>query len=74
VLAVSIPDLPFVDRAVREVVRLNPRLDMIARAPGGVGPERLRPARAAEVVRHTLRRDGVPASEIQVILSQRRVE
>lgn len=85
VLAVSIPDLPSADRAVREARRLNPRLDIIARAPGGLGPERLRLAGAVEVVRpefetglefirHTLRRYGVPTNEVQAIVSRRRLE
>lgn len=85
VLAVSVPDLPTADRAVREARKLNERLDIIARAPGGLGPERLRAAGAAEVVRpefeaglefvrHTLRRYGVSSIEVQTIMGRRRVE
>jgi CPA2 family monovalent cation:H+ antiporter-2 len=85
VLAVSIPDLPSADRAVREARRLNPGLDIIARAPGGLGPDRLRAAGAVEVVRpefetglefirHTLRRYGVASTEVQAIVSHRRLQ
>jgi CPA2 family monovalent cation:H+ antiporter-2 len=85
VLAVSVPDLPTVDRAVREARRLNRHLDIIARAPGGLGLERLRGAGASEVVRpefeaglefvrHTLHRYGLPSNEVQVIVGRRRAE
>jgi CPA2 family monovalent cation:H+ antiporter-2 len=85
ILAVSIPDLPSADRAVREARRLNERLDVIARAPGGLGPERLRAAGADEVVRpefetglefirHTLHRYGVSRMEVQAIVSRRRAQ
>jgi monovalent cation:H+ antiporter-2, CPA2 family len=85
VLAVTVPDLPTADRAVREARRANEGIDIIARAPGGLGPDRLRAAGAAEVVRpefeaglefvrHTLRRYGVPSTEVRAITERRRGE
>jgi CPA2 family monovalent cation:H+ antiporter-2 len=84
-LAVTVPDQPTADRAVREARRLNGQLDVIARATGGSGPDRLRAAGAAEVVRpefeaglefvrHILRRYGVSGNEVQAIVGHRRAE
>jgi CPA2 family monovalent cation:H+ antiporter-2 len=85
VLAVSIPDLTAANRAVREARAMNARLDIIARAPGSRGLERLRAAGAVEIVRpeleaglefvrHTLHRYGVSRPEIQAIVSSRRAQ
>ncbi len=84
-IAVTMPDLASADRAVREALRLNPELDVIARAHSAAELERLRLAGAAEVVRpeleaglefirHALRRYGVSASEVQAIIGRRRTE
>ena len=64
---------------------MNEDIDIIARAHGGPGMDRLRAAGAAEVVRpafeaglefvrHTLRRYGVSTTEVQAILGRRRSE
>ena len=85
VLAVTVPDLPTAARAIREARRVNEAIDIIARAPGGSGPERLRAAGAAEVVRpefeaglefvrRTLHRYGVPSTEVRMITARRRNE
>jgi CPA2 family monovalent cation:H+ antiporter-2 len=85
VLAVTVPDLPTAVRAVGEARRVKEDIDIIARAPGGLGPDRLRAAGAAEVVRpefeaglefvrHTLRRYGVPSTEVRAITERRRNE
>ena len=85
VLAVTVPDVPTADRTVREARRMNEQLDIVARAHGGLGLDRLRVAGATDIVRpefeaglefvrHTLRRYGVSTAEVQAIVGRRRSE
>ena len=82
-LAVLMPDRTATEQATRVGRRLNPRLDIVARA-GSVGDlERLREAGATEVVqpefeagveviRHTLRRFGIGGLELTNLTAGRR--
>ncbi|MBI2305250.1 MAG: cation:proton antiporter [Chloroflexi bacterium] len=85
VLAVTIPDAISGEVAVRNAKRLNPKLDIIARAQSYRNHQDLAQAGAAEVVRpqfeaalefirHTLHRYGVTGPEIQHLLSRKREE
>jgi K+:H+ antiporter len=82
-LAVLMPDALATQEATRHGRRLNPRLDIVARARDGRDVERLRRAgatevvqpefeAAVEVVRHALRRYGVTSQELAHVTSGRR--
>lgn len=85
VLAVTLADTAQAQAVVTAALRMNPRLDVVARGHGGEmeGHVALRRAGAAEVVhaefevgmafvRHTLHRFGVPGQEIQSLVARRR--
>uniref|UniRef100_A0A831X875 RCK N-terminal domain-containing protein n=1 Tax=Thermorudis peleae TaxID=1382356 RepID=A0A831X875_9BACT len=85
VFAIAIPDPLAAETAVRVARRLNPVLDIIARADRRVHVHRLAEAGATEVVhpsfeaglemvRHTLHRYGVGIQEIQALISARRLD
>ena len=82
-LAVLMPDALATEAATRHGRRLNPRLDIVARARDGRDVERLRRAGATEVVqpefeaaievvRHALHRYGVTSQELAHVTSGRR--
>ena len=82
-LAVLMPDALATEEATRHGRRLNPRLDIVARARDGRDVERLRRAGATEVVqpefeasievvRHALHRYGVTSQELAHVTSGRR--
>jgi CPA2 family monovalent cation:H+ antiporter-2 len=82
-LAVLMPDAPATEAATRQARRLNPRLDIVARARDVEDVERLRRAGATavvqpefeagvEVIRHTLRRYGLGSQELAVLTAGRR--
>jgi CPA2 family monovalent cation:H+ antiporter-2 len=85
VLAVTLADPAQAQAVVTAARRINGKLDVVARGHGGAlrAHADLRAAGAAEVVhaefeagmefvRHTLRRFGVPAQEIQSLMARRR--
>ncbi len=83
--AVAVPDPFAAEVAVRLARRLNPSLDIIARAEHRVHVQRLVEAGASEVVqpsfeaglemvRHTLHRFGIGIQEIQALISARRLD
>jgi CPA2 family monovalent cation:H+ antiporter-2 len=83
VLAALMPDARAAEAATRHARRLNPRLDVVARARGARDVERLRRAGASEVVqpefeagveviRHALRRYGVSGQELAQVAASRR--
>jgi CPA2 family monovalent cation:H+ antiporter-2 len=83
VLAALMPDARAAEAATRHARRLNPRLDVVARARGARDVERLRQAGASEVVqpefeagveviRHALRRYGVSGQELTQVAASRR--
>ena len=85
VFAIAVPDPLATEAAVRIARRLNPALDIIARADRRVHVQRLAEAGATEVVhpsfeaglemvRHTLHRYGVGIQEIQALISARRLD
>lgn len=85
VFAVAVPDPLAAETAIRLARRLNPTLDIIARADRRIHVRRLAEAGATEVVqptfeaglemvRHTLHRFGVGIQEIQALLSARRMD
>jgi len=85
VFAIAVPDPLATEAAVRIARRLNPVLDIIARADRRVHVQRLAEAGATEVVhpsfeaglemvRHTLHRYGVGIQEIQALISARRLD
>jgi CPA2 family monovalent cation:H+ antiporter-2 len=82
-LAVLMPDRTATEQATRVGRRLNPRLDIVARAGGVADLERLRKAGATEVVqpefeagveviRHALRRFGIGGVELAALTTGRR--
>ncbi|HEX2516796.1 MAG TPA: NAD(P)-binding protein, partial [Chloroflexota bacterium] len=82
-LAVLMPNAIATEAATSHGRRLNPRLDIVARARDGRDVERLRRAGATEVVqpefeasievvRHALRRYGVTSQELAHVTSGRR--
>jgi monovalent cation:H+ antiporter-2, CPA2 family len=82
-LAVTIPDPFAAERAVRHARSISPRLDIIARVHSEYerhwmlsagASEVIRPEfeAALEFIRHTLRRYGVSATEVQAFLIARR--
>ncbi|MBI2942301.1 MAG: cation:proton antiporter [Chloroflexi bacterium] len=83
VFAVTLPDPLAAERAIRNALQINPRLDAIARAPRHVDVEILRDSGATEVVepkfetgleimRHALHRFGVSSTEIAYQVSHLR--
>ena len=85
VFAITVPDLVSAQAAIRLAKRLNPSIDVIARALSSSQVARLDEAGATEVVqpafeaglefvRHTLRRYGVSLPEIQALISARRLD
>ncbi|MEX2236200.1 MAG: cation:proton antiporter [Dehalococcoidia bacterium] len=83
VFAVTFEDPVAAGLAVANAMRLNPELDVIVRSQRGQIEDELVRLGASEIVqpelegalefiRHTLRRYGVPAQEVQVILAARR--
>jgi monovalent cation:H+ antiporter-2, CPA2 family len=83
-LAATMPDARAVELTVRHARSVNPRLDIVARAQSGDDLPRLRAAGADEVihpqfeagleiVRHSLRRYGVSAQEVELLVSGRRI-
>lgn len=82
-LAVLMPDATATEAATQHARRLNPRLDIVARARDGRDVERLHRAGASEVVqpefeasveviRHALHRYGVTSQELAQLASARR--
>jgi CPA2 family monovalent cation:H+ antiporter-2 len=80
VLVCAIPDLVAVELATRNALRINPRLDVVARVHRDADAELLKGIGVAEVVlplyegsleviRHTLHRFGLSGTEIQYILN-----
>ncbi|MBI4318308.1 MAG: cation:proton antiporter [Chloroflexi bacterium] len=85
VLAVTLPDFPSAEVAVRNAKRLNPRLDVIVRAhdeeyfrglrgAGAISIVRPEFETALEFIRHAMHRYGVSGPEIQAMLASRRAE
>jgi CPA2 family monovalent cation:H+ antiporter-2 len=85
VFAVAVPDPFAAEVAVRLARRLNPTVDIIARAERRVHVQRLFQAGATEIVqpsleaglemvRHTLHRYGIGIQEIQALISARRLD
>ena len=77
------PDVRAAELTVRNARSFNPRLDIVARAQSGDDLPRLRAAGADEVVhpqfeagleivRHALRRYGVSAQEVELLVTGRR--
>lgn len=82
-LAVLVPDTGSAELATRHARRMNPRLDIIARAARPEDVDRLRRAGATdvvqpefeagvEVIRHALRRFGISGAELATIAAGRR--
>jgi len=80
VLVCTIPDYVAVELAARNALRINPRLDIVARVRRDADAELLRGIGVAElvlplfegsleVIRHTLHRFGLSSTEIQYILT-----
>ena len=85
VLAVTVPDPITAELITRNALNINPQLDVIVRVHQQEGMELARAAGATEIVqpefeaslqivRHTLRRYGLSAPEIQSLLSHLREE
>jgi CPA2 family monovalent cation:H+ antiporter-2 len=83
VLAILMPDAAATGAAALQARRLNPRLDIVARARDIQDVERLRRAGATavvqpefeaglEVIRHTLHRYGVASQELALLVAGRR--
>ncbi len=83
ILAGTMPDVRAAELTVRRARAMNPRLDIAARAQSGEDVSRLRAAGADEVVhpqfeagleliRHALRRYGVSAPEVELLVTRRR--
>lgn len=83
VLALLIPDNLAAAQAARNALRLNPRLDIVARSANAGGSDPLRSAGVAElvepgfeagleVIRHTLHRFGVSSPEIAYVTNRMR--
>lgn len=83
VLAILMPDAAATGAAALRARRLNPRLDIVARARDIQDVERLRRAGATavvqpefeaglEVIRHTLHRYGVASQELALLIAGRR--
>jgi CPA2 family monovalent cation:H+ antiporter-2 len=80
VLVCTFPDFISVELATRNALRINPRLDIVARVHRDVDTELLKGIGVSEIVRpefeasleitrHTLHRFGVPGPEVQIILT-----
>jgi CPA2 family monovalent cation:H+ antiporter-2 len=84
-LAIAIPDPIAVQAAIATAKRLNPSIDVIARAAGLEGYRALQKAGASEVVvpqfevglefvRHTLQRFGVSEEHAHEFIDSRRIQ
>jgi len=82
-LAIVVPDPRTAELATRHARGMNPRLDIIARAPRAEDVERLRQAGATdvvqpefeagvEIIRHALRRFGISGAELATLAAGRR--
>ncbi len=85
VLVLTIPDPMVVETAMYNALRINPRLDVVARTRGGARLtkagthgflEIIEPEFEAglEIMRHTLHRFGVSSPEIQYMINALRIE
>jgi CPA2 family monovalent cation:H+ antiporter-2 len=82
-LAIAIPDPVATEAAIAIAKRLNPTIDIIARASGAEGHAALRNAGASEVVhpqfeaglefvRHSLQRFSIPEDQVHDFVNERR--